>query len=140
MTIKTQTELSKVNTELTIIKAIERIVEAAIDSHLSDEFYNETDVYLQYLSERMNLTKNQALLFALFIEKSSCYSISVSDFAKMVDCMVVSMISIMSETNVLEKRGLIRRRRVPDGDVSYCVPVEVVAAVQSNKAYHIYIE
>ncbi len=137
MTIKTQTELSKVNTELTIIKAIERIVEAAIDSHLSDEFYNETDVYLQYLSERMNLTKNQALLFALFIEKSSCYSISVSDFAKMVDCMVVSMISIMSETDVLEKRGLIRRRRVPDGDVSYCVPVEVVAAVQSNKAYEL---
>ena len=119
----------------TLIGSIEQIVNLVVEHKLSDEFYAVADEHLTYLAERMNLTAKQALLFALFIERSSAYRITVRSFADMIECRVVRVISIMGEVDALIDRGLVRRRKDDDGEVTYRVPFEVVEAVKDDRLY-----
>lgn len=118
-----------------LIGSIEQIVNLVVEHKLSEEFYAVADEHLKYLAERMNLTANQALLFALFIERSSAYRITVRSFADMIECRVVRVISIMGEVDALIDRGLVRRRKDDDGEVTYRVPFEVVEAVKDDRLY-----
>ncbi len=56
---------------LTLLKAVDGIVSRSSDSGLTDEFMNMVEPFSAYLAERLKITKNQAVLFSLFIEQSS---------------------------------------------------------------------
>lgn len=80
----------------TLIGAIEQIVNRAIETHLDEPFYSEAASFLDYLGDRMSLTCEQALVFALFMEQSTDNRIQISDFARMVGCRTVRVISMMA--------------------------------------------
>ena len=66
--------------ELDLLQAVEEIVELAKDSHLSKDFFRKADKYIKYLSEVLDLTKEQSVMMSLFIDNSEDSSISISDF------------------------------------------------------------
>ena len=57
--------------KLDLLTAIEHIVENAQNSGLSKEFYRKTDKYIKYVSEKLDLTKEQSVMMALFIDNSN---------------------------------------------------------------------
>ena len=61
--------------ETNLLTAIEQIVEKAKDSHLSKDFVREVTRHLNYLSAKLELTKEQSLMLALFIKTSESNSI-----------------------------------------------------------------
>lgn len=128
-TAKGQTEVAP-----TLIAHIERIVNLAIECHLDETFFDRADAYLSYVAERMNLTKAQTLVFALFMEKSTDYQIVISDFSDMIDCRTVRVIAMMAEADELAKRRFIRRIK-NDDSIYYRVPFDVVTAVKENRVY-----
>ena len=120
--------------KLDLLTAVEQIVEKAKGTGLSSDFYRKADKYIKYVAEKMELTKEQSVMMALFVDNSDDTSITISDFGKFLDCRTTRIIRYMQEIDVLEKRELIRCSR--DGNrITYRVPLEVVEAFKNNEKY-----
>ena len=117
-----------------LLSAIEQIVEKAKDSGLNSEFYRKADRQIRYVSEKMELTKEQSVMMALFIDNSDDDSISISDFGKFVGCRTTRIIRYMTDIDVLEKRELVRCSRCGHS-ISYRVPMEVIEAFKRNERF-----
>ena len=118
----------------TLIGAIEQIVNLAIELQLGEVFYEKARESLTFVAERMSINEEQALVFALFMEKSAYSRIQISDFAELVGCRMVRIISMMAETDMLVEKRFIRRIK-EDNSVYYSVPKEVVNAIKENRVY-----
>lgn len=120
--------------EQTLIGAIEQIVNLAIELQLGEVFYEKARESLTFVAERMSINEEQSLIFALFMEKSAYSRIQISDFAELVGCRMVRIISMMAETDMLVEKHFIRRIK-EDNSVYYSVPKEVVNAIKENRVY-----
>lgn len=120
--------------EQTLIGAIEQIVNLAIELQLGEVFYEKARESLTFVAERMSINEEQALVFALFMEKSAYSRIQISDFAELVGCRMVRIISMMAEADILVEKRFIRRIK-EDKSVYYSVPMEVVNAIKENRVY-----
>ena len=117
-----------------LLMAFEQIVEKAKDSQLSKEFYRKADKYIKYVSEKLDLTKEQSVMMALFINRSDDSSIRISELSEDVKCSTVRMIRYMNDIDTLEHREFIRCCRERNR-ISYRVPFEVIEAFKHNERY-----
>ena len=121
--------------EPTLTANMERVVELATTLHLGEAFESTAAPYLGFIAEKTGLTNRQALLLSLFLEKSSDRRIMISDFAEILECRMIRIISLISEADVLVARGFVRRRKESDGSMCYRMPMEVVTAFKDNEVY-----
>ena len=120
--------------KMDLLSAIEQIVEKAKGSGLNSEFYRKADRYIKYVSERLDLTKEQSVMMALFIDNSDDESIYISQFGRFLDCRTTRIIKYMADIDVLEKKELVRCSR--NGHrISYRVPSEVLEAFKRNEKF-----
>ena len=120
--------------KMDLLSAVEQIVEKAKGSGLSCEFYRKADKYIKYVSEKMELTKEQSVMMALFIDNSYDDSICISDFGEFLECRTTRIIKYMTDIDVLEKKELViccRNGR----SITYRVPMEVIEAFNRNERY-----
>lgn len=120
--------------KMDLLTAVEQIVEKAKGSGLSCEFYRKADKYIKYVSEKMELTKEQSVMMALFIDNSYDDSICISDFGEFLECRTTRIIKYMTDIDVLEKKELViccRNGR----SITYRVPMEVIEAFKKNERY-----
>ena len=120
--------------KMDLLTAVEQIVEKAKDTGLSAEFFRKADRYIKYVSEKMELTKEQSVMMALFIDNSDNECISISQFGKFLGCRTTRIIKYMADIDVLERKELViccrNGRRI-----SYRVPMEVIEAFKKNEKY-----
>ena len=120
--------------KMDLLSAVEQIVELSKGSHLNDEFYKNASKPLKLISEKMELTKEQSLMMALFIDNSEDPSITISDFARYLECSTTRIIRSMNDVDELVRKGFVlcsRNRR----SISYRVPLDVVEAFRHNEKY-----
>ena len=120
--------------KLDLLTAVEQIVELSKESHLDAEFFKKAARPIKYLAERLELTKEQCVMMALFIDNSNDTSIKISDFARYLECSTTRVIRLMSGIDELERRGLVCCCRDRSG-VTYRVPWEVVEAFKRDEKY-----
>ena len=120
--------------KMDLLSAVEHIVDKAKDSQLNSEFYRRADKYIKYVSDKLDLTKEQSVMLALFIDNSEDSSITISDFSKFVGCRTTRIIRYMNDIDVLEKREFVRCCRDRRG-ISYRVPLEVVESFKHDEKY-----
>ena len=121
--------------KLDLLTAIEHIVDKAKGTGLSSEFYRKADKYIKYVSEKLDLTKEQSIMMALFIDNSDDERIKISDFGEFLECRTTKLIRYMSDIDVLEKRDLVRCCRQKHSGITYRVPMEVVEAFKKNEKF-----
>lgn len=120
--------------QMDLLTAVEQIVEKAQGSGLSSEFYRKAARPIKYVAEKMDLTREQSVMMALFIENSDDTCIKISDLGVVLGCRTTRIIKYMAEIDVLEKRELVRCSR-KDRCYTYRVPIEVVEAFKNNEKY-----
>jgi len=120
--------------KMDLLMAFEQIVEKAKDSQLCKEFYRKAGKYIKYVSDILDLTKEQSVMMALFINRSDDSSIRISELSEDVKCSTVRMIRYMNDIDTLENREFIRCCRERNR-VSYRVPFEVIEAFKHNERY-----
>lgn len=128
-----ETSKQKKTSNLDLLTAIEHIVDKAKGSGLSSEFYRKANRYIKYVAEKMELTKEQSVMLALFIDNSDSTSISIGDLGQFLDCRTTRLLRYMTDIDVLEKRELVRCCR--RYGVTYKVPIEVVESIKKNEKY-----
>lgn len=120
--------------ETTLLWHIEKIIYAAEDCELSNDFFSANKVHLDFISDMLQITTFQALLFALFINVSDYKNIGLLDISKYLKCKRISLMNHLSDFEELENRKFVRCCRV-ESPVTYRVPKEVVDAVNQNKLF-----
>ena len=120
--------------KMDLLAAIEQIVDKAKGTGLSAEFFRKADRYIRYVSEVMELTKEQSVILALFVDNSCDTDITISSFGEYLGCRTSRLLRYMNDIDVLEKRELIRGWH-SYGEVGYRVPVELIEALKRNEKY-----
>lgn len=119
---------------LDLLTAVERIADKAKGTGLSSEFYRKAARYIKYVSEKMELTREQSVMMALFIDNCHDTSIRINDFAGFLECRTTKVIRYLTDIDILEKRELVRCNH-GSRQISYRVPIEVIEAFKNNKKY-----
>ena len=120
--------------QLDLLTAVEKVVELARDSGLKPEFFRKADTYISYLATRLDLTKEQSLMMALFVDNSGDREISLRDLAKVVGCSTTRILKYVKDINELVQKDMVRSR----GCGTYRVPWYVIEPITRNEKFEGY--
>ena len=122
---------------INLLMAIEQIVEKAKDSQLSKDYLRKVAKPLNYMSAKLELTKEQSLMLALFINKSDSNRIELGDLGEYAKCSTARLLKYSNDIETLEKREFIRccRDLRSHKSISYRVPYDVIEAIKHDRKY-----
>ena len=120
--------------KMDLLTAVEHIVDKAKGTGLSPEFYRKAARYIKYVADKMELTREQAVMMALFIDNSDDTSITMRDMGRFLECRTTRILKYMSTIDELEKKELVRCNR-GSHQISYRVPIEVLEAFKINEKF-----
>ena len=118
--------------KLTVLSAMNCIADCAKNSKLSDNFYSHVGGLISYVSKKLDITDDQSVMLALFVNMCDDERMTINKLGRYVDCTSSQMIMYSKTLFKLKKRGYIKCNH----DLrykSYCVPQEVIDAFQENK-------
>lgn len=117
-----------------ILEAFEYIVELAEDSNLDEDFFAKAAIHVRYASRKLKLTATQAVLLALFVDRSEDSRIMISEIAKYTGCRTTKILRLSDDIDVLESKYYLRASRSRKS-LSYRVPGAVLKALRHNVPY-----
>ena len=129
------TTISKKNKEMTLLQAIERVVELAEDSKLSKEFMKKAKTEIQLLAKSYGITERQAVLFCVCMEKGP-RRVDYDDLASFLNLNKISVLSYASDIDALVRRRLLKFRDVKDED-DFDIPTVVIRCLKHNEVYEL---
>ena len=100
---------TKVENELTLLRAIERVVEVSKDSKLKAEAKVEMADEVRYIAERYGITERQAILFCVCMERGP-RRVDYDDLASHLDVSNIRILSYAEDIDALVRRRLLRYR------------------------------
>ena len=100
----------------TLLQAIEKVVELAEDSKMSEEFMLKAAPEIGLLAESYGITERQAVLFCVCMEKGP-NRVDYDDLASYLDLNKIGVLSYASDIDALVRRRLLKFRDVKDEDV-----------------------
>ena len=120
---------------MTLLQAIERVVELSENSKMSKEFIKKAKTEIQLLAKSYGITERQAILFCICMEKGPC-RVDYNDLANHLDMHKISVLSYASDIDALVRRRLLRFRDVRDED-EFDIPTVVIRSLKHNEVYQI---
>ena len=117
--------------ELTLLDAIEQVATVARGSMMCEDMFVAADRPLKYLSIRLGLNDEQALLFATFFNMYYDNQISPVDIGRYLEIPPLHLLRITSNIDELVARGFIREGWDSRSKVYY-VPPTTIDAVKMN--------
>ena len=117
-----------------LLEAFERIIDAAKDSELSDDFFITVGLDIRYITTLLKITPLQAVFLSFFIYKSEDTRIRPSEIAEFFGINTIRMLKYMDEIDGLVKFRYIKTSRRHD-DIIYKVPPQVIKCMRLNKPF-----
>ena len=116
-----------------LLQAFEIIVEKAKGSSLGEEFYQEAEPYLVFVSGKLCISKRASVIMALFADRCYDTHIRFSDLTEFLDCRILTLLRYSNETQELIDKEYVCQNRIEG--LSYSIPMEVMEAFQHNQRY-----
>ena len=126
---------SKTKKEMSLLQAIEHVVELAEDSKLSKEFMKKAKAEIQLLTKSYGITERQAVLFCVCMEKGP-RRVDYDDLASFLNLNKISVLSYASDIDALVRRRLLKFRDVKDED-DFDIPTVVIRCLKHNEVYEL---
>ena len=119
----------------TLLQAIEKVVELAEDSKMSEEFMLKAAPEISLLAESFGITERQAVLFCVCMEKGP-RRVDYDDLASYLDLNKIGVLSYASDIDALVRRRLLKFRDVKDED-DFDIPSVVIRYLKHNEVYQL---
>lgn len=116
---------------MTLLSAIEAVVEATHESSLEEDAVKSVGKELKYIGEKLNLSPMEAVMMSVFMDQCNDHRINLSDLSRHFGCRNIRMLRLSPEIRSLADKGYIRVAR-NDGEETYRVPREVISAIKEN--------
>ena len=113
----------------TLLQAIEKVVELAEDSKMSEEFMLKAAPEISLLAESYGITERQAVLFCVCMEKGP-NRVDYDDLASFLDLNKIGVLSYASDIDALVRRRLLKFRDVKDED-DFDIPSVVIRSLNA---------
>ena len=126
---------TKVEKEMTLLRAIEKVVEVSKNSRLKAEAQAEMADEVRFIAQRYGITERQAILFCICMEKGP-RRVDYDDLACHLDVSNIRILSFGEDIDALVHRRLLRYRDAKDEDV-FDVPQPVIKALKHNEVYEL---
>ena len=120
---------------MTLLHAMERVVELSKDSKLSKEFFRKTKTEIKVLAQSYDITEQQAVLFCVCMEKGP-RRVDYDDLAFYLDISKIKMMNYASDIDALVRRRLLKYRDVKDED-DFDIPTAVIRCLKHNEVYEL---
>ena len=120
---------------MTLLQAIERVVELSEDSKMSPEFMKKAKTEIQLLAKSYGITERQAVLFCVCMEKGPS-RVDYHDLASHLDINKISVLSYASDIDALVRRRLLKYRDAKDED-DFDIPTAVIRCLKHNEVYEL---
>ena len=121
--------------EMTLLQAIERVVELAKDSKMSQEFMKKAKTEIQLLAKSYDITERQAVVFCVCMEKGP-RRVDYDGLASYLDLNKISVLSYASDIDALVRRRLLKFLDVKDED-DFEIPSVVIRSLKHNEVYEL---
>lgn len=121
--------------EMTLLQAMERVVELSRDSKLSKEFFRKAKAEIKLLAESYGITEQQAVLFCVCMEKGPS-RVDYDDIANHLDLNKIKVLGYASDIDALVRRRLLKYRDVKDEE-DFDIPTIVVRMLKHNEVYQL---
>ena len=121
--------------EMTLLQAMERVVELSRDSKMSKELFRKAKDEIKLLAESYGITEQQAVLFCVCMEKGPC-SVDYDDIANHLDLNKIKVFGYASDIDALVRRRLLKYRDVKDEE-DFDIPTMVVRMLKHNEVYQL---
>ena len=125
----------KTKKDMTLLQAIEHVVELAEDSKMSKEFMKKAKTEIQLLAKSYGITERQAVLFCICMEKGP-RRVDYDDLASYLNLNKISVLSYASDIDALVRRRLLKFRDVKDED-DFDIPTAVIRCLKHNEVYQL---
>ena len=119
--------------EITLLEAMEDIVNNAKIHSLDPEFYENAKNSLAYISEKLDMTQDEAMVLSFFFEHSSRNRIWVSSISDMINVSNIRVISMMNVADALITKGYLKGHDRGSEEKYYTVPKNVVNSIRQNQ-------
>ena len=131
------TTITKTKTKkaMTLLQAIERVVELAENSKMSKDFMKKAKAEIGLLARSFGVTERQAVLFCVCMEKGP-RRVDYNDLASHLDMNKISVLSYASDIDALVRRRLLKFRDVRDED-DFDIPTAVIRSLKHNEVYQL---
>ena len=117
----------------TLLEAMEDIVNNAKIHSLDPEFYENAKNSLAYISEKLGMTQDEAMVLSFFFEHSSRNRIWVSSISDMINVSNIRVISMMNIADTLITKGYLKGHDRGSEEKYYTVPKNVVNSIRQNQ-------
>ncbi len=117
--------------QLTLMSAVETIVDKADNSQLSDKFMLQCKDEIQFIADAYGITPMQAILFCIVIECGPS-NVTHYELPRYLNMRNVKALSFGADINALVKMRLMRFRDNSKG--SFGIPEHIINALRENKA------
>ena len=117
--------------KLTLLKAVETIVEQSCDSQLCDLFFKQCKKEIKLVADAYGITPQQAILFCITIECGP-RNVRLSELSQHLSMRNVSSLSFDADIKAMIKMRLMRYRN--QDREAFDIPEHVINALQENKA------
>ncbi|MBR6015677.1 MAG: ATP-binding protein [Prevotella sp.] len=126
---------TKIEQPMTLLKAIERIVEISKKSKLTALAKAKMADETRYLAERFGITERQAILFCICMENGP-RRVSFDELARHLDVNNIRILSYAEDIDALVRRRLLRYHDAKEED-RFDIPTPVIKALKHNKVYEL---
>ena len=99
--------------QMTLLQAMERVVELSKDSQMSQEFMKKAKAEIQLLAKSYEITERQVVLFCVCMEKGP-RRVDYDDLASHLDISKIKMMGYATDIDALVRRRLLKYRDVKD--------------------------
>lgn len=121
-------------TSYTLLGAMRRLLTASAESHLERKLYSfesQNDGELEYLTSRLGITDDAAVLFSILCEKGAQQRIQLYDIGRHLGCGTLEILQHKPNIDTLVEKGLV----VEEPAGKYFVPDEVLQALCRNEVW-----
>ena len=121
--------------QMTLLQAMERVVELSKDSQMSQEFMKKAKAEIQLLAKSYEITERQVVLFCVCMEKGP-RRVDYDDLASHLDISKIKIMGYATDIDALVRRRLLKYRDVKDEE-DFDVPNAVVRCLKHNEVYQL---
>ncbi len=130
-----KTKMNNKKKEMTLLQAMERIVELSRESKLSKEFFRKAKDEIKLLADSYGITETQAVLFCVCMEKGP-RRVDYDDLSSYMDISKIKILGYATDIDALVRRRLLKYRDVKDEE-DFDVPAVVVRCLKHNEVYQL---
>ena len=118
-----------------LLDAIEYVLDRAADCGLSSSFYKSVDASLEYLSSRLEMTKNEALLLSVAVNMGADFRITLANIAEYFACSRIKVLKLARDLDSLVERKYLRRVKLRERETTYILHYAAVESIQNDEPY-----